>query len=168
MRRKLDLRWLSPVLLAALSTACTAPVGGAAVEIDSARDLAVVAPESVGVSAARLDRLEGAGGPCEIRRSRAYRGRRHLFPLARGRFLMLADKDRIFTNVYGFQDWGLKAAQQRGEHSPANSPLRKRGNAANAMGHTASQAARGRSFQSVTDKSLMMSPPRLRHPWPNR
>src|SRR5690606_17774211 len=29
--------------------------------------------------------------------------------------LMLADKDRIFTNLYGFQDWGLKAAQQRGD-----------------------------------------------------
>jgi len=28
---------------------------------------------------------------------------------------MLADKDRIFTNVYGFQDWGLKAAQTRGD-----------------------------------------------------
>ena len=28
---------------------------------------------------------------------------------------MLADKDRIFTNVYGFQDWGLKAAQKRGD-----------------------------------------------------
>jgi len=28
---------------------------------------------------------------------------------------MLADKDRIFTNVYGFQDWGLKAAQMRGD-----------------------------------------------------
>ncbi|MFL6730592.1 MAG: NADH-quinone oxidoreductase subunit F, partial [Sphingomicrobium sp.] len=27
----------------------------------------------------------------------------------------LADKDRIFTNVYGFQDAGLKAAQQRGD-----------------------------------------------------
>ena len=54
MRRKLDLRWLSPVLLAALSTACTAPVGGAAVEIDSARDLAVVAPESVAVSYTHL------------------------------------------------------------------------------------------------------------------
>ena len=25
----------------------------------------------------------------------------------------LADKDRIFTNLYGFQDAGLKAAQQR-------------------------------------------------------
>ena len=28
---------------------------------------------------------------------------------------MLADKDRIFTNVYGFQPWGLKAAQARGD-----------------------------------------------------
>ena len=28
---------------------------------------------------------------------------------------MLADKDRIFTNLYGFQDWGLQAAQQRGD-----------------------------------------------------
>jgi NADH-quinone oxidoreductase subunit F len=28
---------------------------------------------------------------------------------------MLADKDRIFTNVYGFQDWRLKAAQKRGD-----------------------------------------------------
>jgi NADH-quinone oxidoreductase subunit F len=28
---------------------------------------------------------------------------------------MLADKDRIFTNVYGFQPWNLPAAQQRGD-----------------------------------------------------
>jgi NADH-quinone oxidoreductase subunit F len=28
---------------------------------------------------------------------------------------MLADKDRIFTNVYGYQPWGLKAAQKRGD-----------------------------------------------------
>jgi NADH-quinone oxidoreductase subunit F len=28
---------------------------------------------------------------------------------------MLSDKDRIFTNVYGFQDWGLKAAKKRGD-----------------------------------------------------
>ena len=28
---------------------------------------------------------------------------------------MLGDKDRIFTNLYGFQDWGLKAAQARGD-----------------------------------------------------
>nr|WP_202388918.1 NADH-quinone oxidoreductase subunit NuoF [Pelagerythrobacter marinus] len=33
-----------------------------------------------------------------------------------GRFrVSLADKDRIFTNLYGFQDWGLKAAQARGD-----------------------------------------------------
>jgi NADH-quinone oxidoreductase subunit F len=25
------------------------------------------------------------------------------------------DKDRIFTNIYGFQDWGLKGAQKRGD-----------------------------------------------------
>jgi hypothetical protein len=29
--------------------------------------------------------------------------------------LMLADKDRIFTNLYGYQDWRLKAAQKRGD-----------------------------------------------------
>jgi NADH-quinone oxidoreductase subunit F len=28
---------------------------------------------------------------------------------------MLADKDRIFTNLYGYQDWSLKAAQARGD-----------------------------------------------------
>jgi NADH-quinone oxidoreductase subunit F len=28
---------------------------------------------------------------------------------------VLEDKDRIFTNLYGFQDWKLKAAQQRGD-----------------------------------------------------
>ena len=27
----------------------------------------------------------------------------------------LTDKDRIFTNLYGFQPWGLKAAQKRGD-----------------------------------------------------
>ncbi|WOE73922.1 NADH-quinone oxidoreductase subunit NuoF [Alterisphingorhabdus coralli] len=30
-------------------------------------------------------------------------------------FDFLQDKDRIFTNVYGFQNWGLKAAQARGD-----------------------------------------------------
>ena len=29
--------------------------------------------------------------------------------------MSLQDKDRIFTNVYGFQHWGLKAAQARGD-----------------------------------------------------
>jgi len=28
---------------------------------------------------------------------------------------MLADKDRIFTNLYGYQPWNLSAAQQRGD-----------------------------------------------------
>src|SRR3546814_13301643 len=29
--------------------------------------------------------------------------------------VMLEDKDRIFTNVYGFQPWNLTAAKQRGD-----------------------------------------------------
>src|SRR5690349_10459037 len=28
---------------------------------------------------------------------------------------MLADKDRIFTNLYGFEDWRLDAARKRGD-----------------------------------------------------
>ena len=39
---------------------------------------------------------------------------------------MLADKDRIFTNVYGFQDAGLKAAQARGDWD-ATKALMERG-----------------------------------------
>ncbi|MDY0341865.1 MAG: NADH-quinone oxidoreductase subunit F, partial [Coriobacteriia bacterium] len=27
----------------------------------------------------------------------------------------LSDKDRIFTNLYGFQDWGVDAAIMRGD-----------------------------------------------------
>ena len=29
--------------------------------------------------------------------------------------MSLQDKDRIFTNVHGFQPWNLKAAQKRGD-----------------------------------------------------
>ena len=29
--------------------------------------------------------------------------------------MSLADKDRIFTNLYGYQDWRLEAAQKRGD-----------------------------------------------------
>ena len=29
--------------------------------------------------------------------------------------MALLDKDRIFTNLYGYQPWGLKAAQARGD-----------------------------------------------------
>ena len=28
---------------------------------------------------------------------------------------MLADRDRIFTNLYGFQPWNLEAARTRGD-----------------------------------------------------
>jgi len=42
---------------------------------------------------------------------------------------MLADRDRIFTNVYGFQDWRLKAAQKRGDWDDTKA-LIERGNEA--------------------------------------
>ena len=28
---------------------------------------------------------------------------------------MLSDKDRIFTNLYGYEDWHLEAARKRGD-----------------------------------------------------
>ena len=38
---------------------------------------------------------------------------------------MLADKDRIFTNVYGTRDWGLEGARQRGGWSDTRSFIDK-------------------------------------------
>jgi len=38
---------------------------------------------------------------------------------------MLADKDRIFTNLYGFEDWGLKAAKRRGAWDGTKAILEK-------------------------------------------
>lgn len=42
-------------------------------------------------------------------------------------FDFLQDKDRIFTNVYGFQSWDLKAAQKRGDWDKT-ADIIKRGN----------------------------------------
>ena len=39
--------------------------------------------------------------------------------------MSLADKDRIFTNLYGFQDWRLKAAQARGDWDDTKALLAK-------------------------------------------
>ena len=39
--------------------------------------------------------------------------------------MSLQDKDRIFTNLYGFQDWGLKAAQARGDWDDTKALLAK-------------------------------------------
>ena len=36
---------------------------------------------------------------------------------------MLADKDRIFTNLYGFQPWGLESARKRGDWEDTKSLL---------------------------------------------
>ena len=38
---------------------------------------------------------------------------------------MLADKDRIFTNLYGFHDWGLAGARSRGGWSGTKAILEK-------------------------------------------
>jgi NADH-quinone oxidoreductase subunit F len=38
---------------------------------------------------------------------------------------MLADKDRIFTNLYGFEDWGLKGAMKRGAWDGTKAILEK-------------------------------------------
>ncbi len=38
---------------------------------------------------------------------------------------MLKDEDRIFTNLYGFQDWGLEAACKRGDWDNTKSILEK-------------------------------------------
>jgi len=38
---------------------------------------------------------------------------------------MLADKDRIFTNLYGYQSWNLAAAQARGDWDNTKAILAK-------------------------------------------
>ncbi len=40
---------------------------------------------------------------------------------------MLADKDRIFTNLYGYQSWNLKAAKKRGDWKGTKKILEKGG-----------------------------------------
>ena len=40
---------------------------------------------------------------------------------------MLADKDRIFTNLYGFQSWGLEAAKKRGDWDGTKALMEKGG-----------------------------------------
>src|SRR5690606_15788399 len=63
-------------------------------------------------------------GPAGDRRTGCKAGRRRCFPNPRccrqvtteaaGCLLMLADKDRIFTNLYGQHDWTLEGARARG------------------------------------------------------
>ena len=38
---------------------------------------------------------------------------------------MLADKDRIFTNLYGFEDWSLDGARKRGSWDGTKAILEK-------------------------------------------
>ena len=50
--------------------------------------------------------------------------------------MSLSDKDRIFTNVYGYQDWGLKAAEARGDWDDTKA-LIERGQVTVALGYIA-------------------------------
>ena len=74
----------------------------------------------------RLDRRqrEEPGAPPMCGRPR-YRKRRSAIPPTRGK-VMLADKDRIFTNLYGLHDWGLKGARARGAWDGTKAILEKR------------------------------------------
>ena len=51
-------QWFTILAVALMSAACTTAAGALAEDVESPRDLAVVAPESVGVSSTRLERLE--------------------------------------------------------------------------------------------------------------
>ena len=57
MKTRQNGQWLAILAVALISAACTA-AAGAPDDVDSPRDLVVVAPESVGVSSTRLERLE--------------------------------------------------------------------------------------------------------------
>ena len=59
---------------------------------------------------------------CAKRRCRSRRRRQMPNDEAR---LMLADKDRIFTNLYGLHDWGLKGARARGAWDGTKAILEK-------------------------------------------
>lgn len=50
--------WFALLTVALLSAACTTAAGALAEDVESPRDLAVAAPESVGVSSTRIERLE--------------------------------------------------------------------------------------------------------------
>ncbi len=58
MRLNIDRRWLTVILLTLVSVACTTAAGGVAEDVAGARDLAMAAPETVGASSARLERLD--------------------------------------------------------------------------------------------------------------
>ena len=46
---------------------------------------------------------------------------------------MLADSDRIFTNLYGFQPWGIAHAMKRGDWADTKALIQKQFAAASSM-----------------------------------
>ena len=73
--------------------------------------------------------------------------------------MSLADKDRIFTNLYGYQDWGLKAAQARGDEKAAAEAAAQAAKtaeekaAAEAAKKRAEEEAKAKENQSKTETS---------------
>src|SRR5437763_17106297 len=70
--------------------------------------------------------------------------------------LMLADKDRIFKNLYGVHDWGLRGARARGAWDESKA-LRARG-ADWIMGEVTTSGRRGRGaagFPTRLKRSFM-------------
>src|SRR5712691_11667038 len=64
----------------------------------------------------RANRRSGAKLPRRSRRRRPDRAEARL---------MLADKDRIFKNLYGLHDWGLEGARSRGAWDGTKAILEK-------------------------------------------
>src|SRR5215216_1871528 len=62
----------------------------------------------------RPSRRAPAGPPCSAWRRLDLHGIRATVDQTAKSHRMLDDKDRIFRNVYGFQDWRLAAAKARG------------------------------------------------------
>ncbi|MGQ0559825.1 MAG: NADH-quinone oxidoreductase subunit NuoF [Sphingosinicella sp.] len=79
--------------------------------------------------------------------------------------MALDDKDRIFTNLYGFQPWGLKAARERGDWDDSKALLARGPDAI--IDELKASGLRGRGgagFQTVLKWSFMPKEPKEGRP----
>ncbi|KAF9979494.1 NADH dehydrogenase flavoprotein subunit 1, partial [Modicella reniformis] len=81
-------------------------------------------------------------------------------PPARTTFGNLSDEDRIFTNIYGFHDFKLKGAQQRGDWYKTKEILLKGHEwILNEMKESGLRGRGGAGFPSGLKWSFMNKPP---------
>jgi NADH-quinone oxidoreductase subunit F len=78
--------------------------------------------------------------------------------------LMLADKDRIFTNLYGFQPWNLAAAKKRGDWDDTKALLARADGIIERSRHRACAGAAGRASRPGMKWSFMPKDPEARPP----